>query len=110
MQPGDEIGNPHFSTFWVGSHTLFALGGNPAQADLLGTEVQRELTEFASELISGLGLEQLDVMEIGALAKIEEADDTYAVPIVVTYAYNQRWTVRMQAPRIQGISLSRVLE
>ncbi len=110
MQPGDREGQPHFSTFWVGSHTLFALGGTGAQANLLGTEIQRELTQFANELIRDLGLEQLDVMEVGPLSLVKEATDTYAVPIVVTYAYNERWTVRLQAPRLRRISLSRILE
>ena len=110
MQPGDTAGHPHFSTFWVGSHTLFALGSTGAQANLLATEIQRELTEFANELIMALGLEQLDVMEVGALSLVEEAADTYAVPVVVSYAYNQRWTVRSNAPRLHRLSLSRILE
>lgn len=110
MHPGDKEGNPHFSTFWVGSHTLFALGSTGAQANLLGTEIQRELTQFASELLTGLNLEQFDVTEIGALSLIEEADDVFACPITVAYTYNEHWSVRMQAPRLRRISLSRLLE
>ena len=43
-QVTDMYGHEHYATFWVGSHTLFCIGGSGAQAELLGTEVQRELT------------------------------------------------------------------
>jgi hypothetical protein len=43
----DEQGHLSYQTFWVGSHTLFCIHGSGASVEILATEVQRELTQFA---------------------------------------------------------------
>jgi len=68
----DGEGNPGYTTFWVGSHTLFCIGGG-AQAELLGSEVQRELTEFGPVIARSVGLLRFAVLEIGAPSELEEA-------------------------------------
>ena len=108
--PIDRTGHPHFSTFWVGSHTLFCIGESGAQAELLATEVQREFTEFGPLLREMAQLKRFQVLEIGAVGELEEAAEHYVVPVNVGYAYEQSWVIQQQAPLLSRISLSTLLD
>jgi len=104
--PADRYGHDKFVTYWVGSHTLFCVGGSGAQAELLGTEVQREITQFGPAVAAVTGLLRLQVTQVGAVAELEEAQENWVVPVTVGYAYEERWTLRPQAPRLSRVSLS----
>jgi hypothetical protein len=108
--PADGQGHPHYVTFWTGSHTLFCIGGTGAQAELLGTEVQRELTEFGPEIARALGLTRFNVTQVGAVAELEEAQENFTVPVTVGYTYEERWRLRKQAPLLHSVSLSMIFE
>lgn len=106
----DGYGNDHYVTFWIGSHTLFCIGGSGPQAELLAAEVQRELTEFGPELRKRLSLLRWQVTEIGPVAELEEAQENFAVPVTVATAYEERWIIRKQVPRLNRISLSMLVD
>jgi len=110
MPLADMSGDPHYSTFWVGSHTLFCLGGSGAQAELLATEVQREMTGFGPVIQRTLRLHRFSVTEVGAIAELEEATENFVVPVTVGYAYEQNWLIRQQAPTLRSVSLSTLLD
>jgi hypothetical protein len=106
----DKEGFEHYVTYWEGSHTLFCLGGSGAQADILGGEVQRHLTEFADPIQVSLHLLDFRVLQAGPVAELEEAQENFVVPITVGYAYEERWVVKPQVPLLSNISLSMILE
>jgi len=109
LQATDEEGNMHYLTFWVGSHTLFCIGTG-AQAEILGSEVQRELTQFGPEIAPSLGLHRFEVLEIGALSELDETQENWVVPVTVGSAFEERWVLRQQAPRLNAISISNMLD
>lgn len=98
------------TTFWLGSHTLFCLAKTGAQAELLGTEVQRELTQFGPVLQASLGLMRFAVTEVGEVAELEEAAGSSVVPVNCGYAYHEAWQLRPQSLPLRHISLSYILE
>jgi len=106
----DEYGDEHFETFWVGSHTLFCIGGSGAQAELLGAEVQRELTQFGPAIAFSLDLLRLQVTQVGAVAVLEEAQENWVVPVTVGYGFSESWILRQRAPRLKQLSLSLLTE
>jgi hypothetical protein len=108
--PADRLGNAHFATYWLGSHTLFCLGGSGAQAELLATEVQRELTEFGPVIQRAVGLHRYQVVEVGEVGELEESTENFVVPVAVAYAFEQKWVLLSQAPRLAHVSLSMILE
>lgn len=108
--PVDKEGNAHYVTFWQGSHTLFCLGGTGAQAEILSTEVQRHFTEFAPVISETLDLKRLQVLQIGAVAELEEAQENFVVPITIGYNYEERWVIRPQVPRLNRIPVSIILD
>lgn len=108
--PADSDGNAHYATFWTGSHTLFCIGGTGAQAELLGTEVQRELTEFGPEIARALDFKRFQVLQVGAVAELEEAQENLVVPVTVGYTYDERWVIRPQAARLKSVSMSMIFD
>lgn len=107
----DRTGAETHTTFWVGSHTLFCLAKTGAQAELLGAEVQRELTQFGPILQDSLGFLRFAVNEVGEVAELEEAaEGSSVVPVSCGYCYYEAWTLRPQLPPLRHISLSYILE
>ncbi len=103
----DRQGNAHFATYWVGSHTLFCIGGGE-QAEVLSIEVQAELTQFGPQIQEFTGLKRWQVTEIGAVGILEEHHESFVVPVTVGYAYEEKWAIRQEAPRLNAIELATV--
>lgn len=108
--PADRFGHEHFTTFWVGSHTLFCIGASGAQAELLATEVLREVHHFHEVIRRAAMLHRLAVVEYGPIAELEEAVENFVVPVTVGYAYQDCWVVREEAPTLRSVSYSYILE
>lgn len=108
--PADAQGNGHYATFWVGSHTLFCLGGSGAQAELLGTEVYRELHHFHPLIRKTALLHRLQVTEVGAIAELEEATENFVVPVTVGYVWEDRWVIRQEVPTLRSIRFSLIAD
>jgi hypothetical protein len=106
----DITGNPHFLTFWVGSHTLFCIGGTGAQAESLATEVRRDLVEFGPAIKNSFKLLRFQAVEVGAISELEEATENFVVPVTVGWAFEESWQLMQQAPRLKRISLSSLLD
>jgi hypothetical protein len=101
----DEKGNDSFATIWVGSHTLFCIHGTGASVEILATEVQRELTQFAPAITKRLGFKKFQVTEVGSISELEEATENFVVPVTVGWAYEEKWSLAPEALRLNGIDL-----
>jgi len=100
----DGLGWEHYTTLWVGSHTLFCIHGSGASCEILATEVQRELTEFAPAIVQQLGLHKFQVTEVGAIGEVEEARQNYVVPITIGWAFQQTWKLETAALPLAAVS------
>jgi hypothetical protein len=94
-----------FSTIWVGSHTIFCIYGTGAGVELLATEVQRRLTKFTRAITTELNLQKYQVMQVGEISVLEEAQQNFCVPITVGIAYDENWELRYEAPVLRRIGL-----
>lgn len=103
---GDEL----FETFWIGSHTLFCIHGSGASVEILATEVQRELTQFSSKIRQYLGLNHWQVTEVGEVAEVEEARESFVIPVNVGWTYSERWRLSKEALYVRKIPLSILLD
>lgn len=95
-----------FEVIVAGSHTVFCIGGTGAEAEAVGTEVFFELLEFTPLIRRDLDLNKFQVMEMGSVSKLEESKEHWAVPVVVTYAFNHVWTLKQDAPLLKSVSLT----
>lgn len=105
-----EQGFERYMTFWVGSHTLFCIHGSGASVEILATEVQRELTQFAPVLVRYLNLMTFRVTEVGAIAELEEAKESWVIPITVAWAYPEIWQVEQESLKLRKVALSVLLD
>jgi hypothetical protein len=106
----DAQGNRQYVTWWTGSHTLFCIHASGASAEVLATEVQREITQFAPVILQTLGLFRLVVTDVGAISEIEEAKESFVIPVNVTWAYQEFWTIKQEALRLRSVGLSTLLD
>lgn len=105
-----EQGHRLFQTYWVGSHTLFCIHGSGASAEILATEVQRELTQFAESLKERLGLRLFQVTDVDAAAVVEEARENIVIPVNVGWAYAESWRLEQESLALRKITLSVLLD
>lgn len=99
-----------YQTFWVGSHTLFCLHGSGAGAEILATEVQRQLTQFGPVLVSDLGLYRWQVTELGAVSEVEEAREGFLTPVTVAWAYAESWEIQPESRKLRAVTLRHLLD
>lgn len=102
----DVQGSEHFMTLWVGSHSLFCVHGSGAGVESLATEVQREITQFGPSLRNYLHLFKCQVAEVGTISILEEATQSFVIPITVAWAYQETWALRPLALPLRHVDLS----
>lgn len=105
----DGQGNHLYQTFWIGSHTLFCIHGSGASVGILATEVQRELTQFFPTIIEYLGLYNWQVTEVGAIQEVEEARESFVIPVTVGWCYSEKWKLSKESLKQRKIALSVLL-
>lgn len=106
----DGQGNRLYQTFWAGSHTLFCIHGSGASADILATEVQRELSQFHPIIVNYLGLYQWQVTEVGGVAELEEAKESFVIPVTVGWNYSEQWSISLEALKLRKVPLDVLLD
>jgi hypothetical protein len=102
-----EAGREYYLPF-QGSHSLFCVAKDGGAAELLSTEVARELYQFARPIVKEFGFEFLELAHIGAVSRLEESFEHFAVPVTVRYGFYDSWKVTKQAPRLAGVSLNTI--
>jgi hypothetical protein len=88
-----------------GSHVLFCIAGDGGVAELLSTEIARELYQFARPITEEFGFEIFELGEIGEVQRLEEHNEQFVVPVAFTYRFYDQWVVSQQEPRFSGVKL-----
>lgn len=106
---GDEYveGQRQFHGFWHGSHTIFALADNPAEAELLANETIAMLLRYSPLVTEEMELHRFIPVEIGALVQVEESTKNYAVPMTFAYVAEENWILETHAPRVKRFTFKR---
>lgn len=100
-----QTGKQFFGGLWQGTHTVFALGNEPAETQILGNEVAKVLLWYSQRIMADLGLHRFVMVSIGALRKLKESKDNYVVPISIAYVKWESWSLQEEAPRLKRIVL-----
>jgi hypothetical protein len=107
----DDRGMERFGVIWVGSHTLFCIHGKGAAAEILATEVQREINRFGPALVEDLGfLLRWRVTDVGAISELEESRESFVVPVTVGWAYWDAWTLERESLKLRKVQTKIVSE
>jgi hypothetical protein len=98
-----QDGTHHYAGYWSGTHTMFALGNESAETQLLASEIAKTLLWYQSTIAEAFDLDRFIVVSIGALAALKESRETFVVPVNVAYVLTESWYTRPDAPRLKRI-------
>lgn len=108
--PGDSDGDDYvtgdqfFMGFWRGSHTVFAIAQEGAEAEILATEVMQFFLRFGPTVVEQMNLHRFVPVGMDALHQVQEVADHYVVPVTVAYVAEEKWKIETWAPRLKRIS------
>lgn len=102
-QGNSYTGSSTYSAFWHGSHTLFCLAQNGAEAEFLTTEVIRFLAHYAPAIRTEMNLHKFNIESVGGVGEVEEVTKGYAAPVTVAYVSEESWTLQPHAPRLKRV-------
>jgi hypothetical protein len=101
---GNEIdGRRFFGGYWQGSHTIFALANEGAEAQILAIEALKSLLMFEQEILIQLELQRFVPVSIGEVSALKESSENYVVPIVFAYSVPEWWEIKPDAPRLKQV-------
>lgn len=101
-----RTGTTTYAGFWYGSHTIFAVANEAAEAQTLADETKICLQMFEGEIATQLRLQRFIPVSIGEVAELKESSEHYVVPVVFAYVVPSAWTVQPEAPRLKRITWS----
>lgn len=107
LSTGTAVGRRIHTDFYQGSHTIFCIGGEGAETEILASEVFNELNGFSQLIRSYMNLFRFMVVEVGEMSLLEEASENFVVPITVGYAWQIGWEITEEtAAPFMGIDMS----
>lgn len=89
----------------LGSHTFFSIGRSGAEAEILASEVFRELQHFAPVLRRDLKLHRLVTAGYTDVQQLDEYDQHFVVAVTMGWAYIEAWRLIPQAPWLKTLSV-----
>jgi len=92
-----------YAGFWKGSHTMFVIGNEGAETQLLAMEVAKLLLMYSPVIMDQMELHRFVMLKIGALSALKEATENYVVPVSVAYVSEETWSLQEDAPRLKKI-------
>lgn len=98
----DARGFDNYSVMWIGSLTVFCTSKSDDQAELLQEEVGNHLLEISPDMLR-YGLIQFGVVELGETMPIRGAEESFAAPVSVGYAFHHGWSLRELSLPIRAI-------
>ena len=94
----------------LGSHSIFCIGRSGAEAEVLGSEVFREIQHFAPVLRRDLKVRKLAVTEVTEIQQLAEHDQHFVVAVILAWGYFEKWRLVPEAPWLKGFSIAPVPE
>jgi len=103
LDPDDLPENgERYLTNIVGTHMLFCVAQEGAQAELLGTEVYERQITFSKMFIQDFGLSSYWVPQISDVKKLNESKEHFAVIVNLQYTVPMPYRITQQAPLFKG--------
>ena len=99
----ERSGREFYGGYWFGSHTVFALQNEGAEAQILAIEAMKCMQFFQHEIEKHLDLQHFIPVSIGEVSALKESTENYVVPIVVAYVVPDFWYIQGDYPRLKQI-------
>jgi len=109
MGIGDQMGADwrdgrlEFGGYWRGTHTMFALGNEGAETQILASEIAKLMLWYGPIILDAFDLHRFVIVSIGELSALKESTENYVVPVTVAYMVSETWYLQEDAPRLKRI-------
>ena len=103
-------GFPKYTLVLAGTYTIFCLAGKPLQAEILASEVFREMVRFKEQLMKTVKLLDFNVEELDGPGLLEETKQHFVVPVNLFVAFSESWIVTSNALPLRKISVNALLQ
>jgi len=106
---GDRLGTDYktgtetFAGMWAGSHVIFALGKQGAEAQSIAIEAMKCLLMYQTQISEQFEMARFVPVSIGEVSALKESTETYVVPLTVAYNVFETWKLTPEAPRTKRI-------
>lgn len=101
-----RLGVTTYLGMWQGTHTIFALGNEGAETQILAAEIARLMVWFSQVFCEQLSLHRFQMIQLGALSAVEESTEHYVAPVTVAYQAEEVWDLQLEAPRLKRITFT----
>lgn len=98
-----KTGRQTFAGLWDGSHVIFAIAKEPAEAQIIAIEALKCLLMYQDQIAEQFDLARFVPVSIGEVAALKESTENYVVPITVAYQVWEIWHLTPEAPRTKRI-------
>lgn len=100
----DSRGFVEYMTWWMGAHSVFVVGADGAQVDILAIEVCRFLSHILTPLLSLQGFEDFTrarVSQVSGAGILKEHRDRFASELSISWCLADRWKIVTDAMTIR---------
>ena len=104
------LGHPTLRIAVEGSTTVFVISKLAAECELLATEVFIHLVQYAPVIRCEFNFDIFNVAELGGIAKLDESEEYFVIPITIAYAVVDSWKLIKEAPLFKGLIVKNNLE
>lgn len=99
-------GKSSYLGYWRGTHTVFAIGGEGPETQILSAEVAKLLLYYGPTIMHQMDLHRFVMLQIGAMSALKESTENYIVPVNVAYVAEEQWSLQEDAPRLKRINFN----
>jgi hypothetical protein len=100
-----ETGAVDHVRFVSGNHRVFCIAETDGEAENIALEVFHTLTFLSPALVGLPYLMDFQVVGMGELGVLDGLGNRIGVPIDITYAYEDAWTIQPLAPRLKSLNI-----
>lgn len=109
LQLGRDSSVDNFESFAVlllSGYTWFCVGKSGEMAESIAAELWLRLVEWAPKIREDLGLTRFEVMDMGEVQQLEEADTHWVVPVSAAIAHQYKWQMRPIGPKLKAADVN----
>lgn len=109
MGPADqnarETGTVDYVRLVSGSHRIFCIAETDGEAENVAHEVFHALTFLGPAIVALPYFMDLQVVGLGELGALDGLGNQIGVPVDLTYAYEDAWSIQPLAPRLKTLNI-----
>ncbi len=90
----------------AGAHSIYAIHREGAACEILGIELWEYLIMYSHVIRQDIGFDEFRVAPLPKIGKLDEFQENWVIPIMVTYKYQKSVIMKEESPLLKRIEIS----